>query len=238
MATASTIRGLGRPRRSYAPAAIAGTIVATFAAGWFGLGAFAALLALIRAEFAAGAFRIEHAAFLATFVLTLFAWVRWLRDSRRLILWQVWDHEMLHILAAMISLREVVRVEVDSHGYGKVEVNRRIFLLDQAPYLVTIPMSAIGITMISSHRDTTWWIAAIAGGILAYHMTTILPARWHDKADVQGHHLPFHYVWVAVAMLFWIGIAVAIAWHGGAGGQGFVLDAWDRTLELARSLVR
>ena len=158
----------------------------------------------------------------------------WLRRSSILSFWMAFDHELAHLLAAVVSLHKVRSFSVSDAGRGGVVTDRRTFMIEQAPYVATVPMIVLLVIVLASDPAPTWWLAIILGTSLAYHFTSVVQAFWYDRADMIGFRVVFHAAWTVAAMVLWAGIAIAAADKGGSGVDEFMIDSWDRTLSLVQ----
>ena len=115
-------------------------------------------------------------------------------------------------------------------------VDRRTFLIDQAPYVATLPMVIAFILIMVMGPRSAWWLALILGTVLGYHIFSVIRAGISDKADIREGYFLFHLVWSVVALVLWSGIAASAAWHGVSGTRIFLVESWSATLKLIQFL--
>ena len=230
-ARAGSSFGWIKPRSSYVL-----LVLVTVPVACLGYGSAFALLHLGRQEVQHYPFNVTHLMFLGAFAFWVVAYILFLRRSPSFTFWQTADHEVTHVIAAILSLRRIHSVSWSDAGRGAVMVDRRTFLIDQAPYVVTIPMVVALILIMMMSPGPAWWLALILGAVLGYHLFSVIRAGISDKADIRRGYYPFHLVWSAVALAICSGLVASAAGHGVDGMRTFLVDTWSPVLRLIQLL--
>lgn len=202
---------------------------------WFGSGLILTIVEFWAGELDSIKFGDPQALFFSgVLAWTVFYW-KFLRHSHSFAFWQTGDHELSHILGAVLALRHIHGITITDSGAGSVLTDRRSFLVDQAPYTVTIPILVISVILLISDLKPSWWLGLLLAEILAYHFFSTIRASWRDEADIRKGYAAFHWLWTAFGLMLWAGITISAVWNGSDGAREFLKTTLFNSIGLLQS---
>ena len=204
---------------------------------FLGYGLAFALIQLLNQEVRDYTLNGKHFFFFGGVVAWTVLYILVLKRNRSFIFWRTADHEFCHILAAVLTLRQVGSVTWNDTGRGCVTVDRRTFLVDQAPYIVRIPVIVALIIILWINPQAGWWLSLSAGIMLGYYFGSVIQESLNDKADIRKGYVIFHLCWSVAALYLWTGVAVSAAGKGGDGVRAFLGETWEATLSLVQTIL-
>jgi len=173
--------------------------------------------------------------FLGSLAIWTTVYLLLLRKSSSFAFWQAVDHEFSHVLGGISSRCRIENLTASASGWGSVTTDRRTFWCAQFPYMLTLPMLAFSLAVLASDVQQSWWLAALAGTLIGYHLFTVVSAWRNDKTDIVRGDRFFRWVWSSATSMLWAGISVGAAWQGSAGVKAFLSHSWANTLMLVQS---
>jgi len=151
-----------------------------------------------------GRFTATQAGFMFGGAVTYMAVQFLVRKPERLYLW---GHELTHLLAAKLFLRQVHGFHITSRSGGKVVIDRTNVAIDLAPYAVPFYNAvALGPILLlrGQHRYAGELYLAAAAFLFTMHLVFSMEGFLHKQPDVRRSGRIFSGAVVLLFLLLWI----------------------------------
>lgn len=171
--------------------------------------------------------------FLTGLILWASIYLFYFQKNPTFLLWRCFDHEIWHVVAAILTGSGVHSISVNRSGRGSVQTSRRLFVIEQTPYVISIPMACSAFAMTVAGIGPSWWSSLIIGGVLGYHVTATVTASRNDRqADIRPGYRMIHLVLMAAGTLWWTVLAYALALDGSIGVKMLIKEIWSNSIFL------
>ena len=142
------------------------------------------------------------------------------------------DHELLHVLAAILTGGKVLNMSVTSLGEGTVVVDRPNRLISMAPYWISLPLLCALAVAAVAPSELVQLGAGLLGAMFAYHLirvgTTCLPGQ----PDFRQTTYPLGLVVVVLVNALLAGLVASVVTRQLEGGSAYL----ETLYESARSI--
>ncbi|WP_096701309.1 M50 family metallopeptidase [Magnetospirillum sp. 15-1] len=138
--------------------------------------------------------------------------------------WATFEHEMTHILFALLTLHPVRSIQAtDGNGGVMSYSGSGNWLVTISPYFFpTVPLVAGIIAMLLPSSLRPFGIAAV-GFSLAWHLAATLRETHPGQTDLQKVGFPFALAFLPGITLLCLGFVLALAYRGAYGPEWFWL---------------
>jgi hypothetical protein len=144
----------------------------------------------------------------------------------------VWGHELTHLIAAKIFLRQVHGFHISSRTGGKVVINRTNVAIDLAPYAIPLYNLAAIVPMMllrgNSALSREIYLAA-AAFLFTMHMSFSLEGFLDSQPDLRRSGRLFSAAAVVICLLLLLPILLAPASPGGYTGVAAFYVEWFKS---------
>lgn len=168
----------------------------------------------------------HHWQTLAAFAGGFFVW--WLlylffrtRDNYRFL--ETLDHELVHILFALLTGGNVKSANISSLGSGSVEVERSNALVSIAPYFLSLPLLVLPILYTGYGPKSAYIANLIAGWIVSYHILKTFDSLHPKQSDFAATTIPIAYILTLASLLVWLVGSLSLAETGLPGAKRFLI---------------
>jgi len=181
-------------------------------------------------------FDVLHAFVIGFFIFTL---GYFLVFRRRMSFWLTLEHELTHILFAILMLKPVSGLFVTKYAGGATWLEKKPnFLIRLAPYFFpTFPMV---ILLLKPIINVTYWVPYqfVLGFFSGYHWFSSLKESHPAQSDLQTDGLLFSYVFIFLMHSIFLSCIIIVLlddWH--VFGM-FLKDGFLQTIDFFRSFIQ
>lgn len=140
--------------------------------------------------------------------------------SRRDKFWSVLEHEMTHLLFAILFFKKVHSFNAIRGSGGSVEIEGDNFVIALAPYFFPLATIIILVIKPSFPLNVQWLFNGLLGFSLMFHIISLFKEFHPDQPDLRRSGMLFSSTVILFFNLFFVGLCIASL-------QGSWADMWD-----------
>ncbi len=140
--------------------------------------------------------------------------------SRRDRFWSILEHELIHLIFAVIFFKKVHSFNAIRGTGGRVEIASNNLVIVMAPYI--FPLATVILLLIKPSVPfyLQWAFNGLLGFTLMFHIIPLFSEINGDQPDLQSSGMLFAVILILFFNLFFIGLSIASL-------QGNWADMWD-----------
>ena len=154
-------------------------------------------------------------------------WALFLRGRNRF--WRTFEHELTHVIFALLSFQRVKHFRASAHKGGSIHHlgPRGNFVISLAPYFFpTVSLLPLLLLFIVTPAAEPY-IQFIVGFTLMYHVINPFEEARPYQTDLTNHGLVFSYAFIVLMNLVCLGTALAISGFGGRAGWDYLMRGFE-----------
>lgn len=141
------------------------------------------------------------------------------------------NHELAHVLFAYLTLNPVWHMTI-SGPVGNVQTAYRSFVVELAPYLITLPLLWAALLSAIIPQPYRPVLVVLLGSTYAYHLVSVFSSARPKQKDFDSTSYPIGLIWVCIWLLFVSGIVAGLAVGGWGESIDFLKIAWNKLFQL------
>lgn len=153
--------------------------------------------------------------------------VIWLLFRRKLEFFFTFEHELTHLITALLCFKRPSQFMVHESGNGMVQTYGGNFLISLTPYFVPTPalvLLALGLFVDRRHSS---WFMMLFGAALAFHVISTAGETRHWQPDIQRWGVFFAAVIILAGNIVLVGVCVRFLTSGYPGVTAFFREGWQ-----------
>lgn len=142
------------------------------------------------------------------------------------------DHELLHVIAAILTGGKVLNMSVTSLGEGTVVVDRPNRVISVAPYWISLPLAAALVAASFAPAELFMPCAGVLGALSAYHLIRVATTCSPAQPDFRQTTYPVGLMAVVLANLVLAGLVASVATLQFDGGAFYIETLVEGVLSI------